>query len=104
MRGGFGSVGWCGRVSRIFVLAAVLMFGGPVAESWVGPVLPVTAPVAAAAEVPADAGSFLSELSQRAITELTEEGLAEDEKQRRVRRLLNEGFDVPAIARFVLGR
>ena len=99
MRGGFGSGGRYGRVRLVLVLTAALVFGGPVAGSWVGPALP-----AAAAEVPRDAGSFLAELSQRAIAELTEEGLTEDEKQRRFRRLLNEGFDVPAIARFVLGR
>ena len=51
-----------------------------------------------------DAGAFLSEFSKRAMAELNEPGLSEAEKQVRFRALLNEGFDVEAIARFVLGR
>lgn len=56
------------------------------------------------AEAPADAGAFLAELSSRAMAQLNETGLDEAEKKRRFRALLNEGFDVEAIARFVLGR
>ncbi len=57
-----------------------------------------------AAQGPADAGAFLSDLSQRAIAQLSEPGLSKEEKQRRFRDFLNQGFDVEAIARFVLGR
>lgn len=52
----------------------------------------------------ADAGAFLADLSRQATDKLNESGLSEDEKQRRFRALLNEGFDVEAIGRFVLGR
>lgn len=51
-----------------------------------------------------DAGAFLSELSKRAIAQLTEPGITEAEKERRFRVLLNESFDVPAIGKFVIGR
>ena len=99
MRGIFGPAAWRGRIHLLFVLTAVLISGGPAVPSWVG-----LDSGAIAAETPADAGRFLAELSLRAVKELTEEGLEDDEKQQRFRRLLNEGFDVPAIARFVLGR
>jgi phospholipid transport system substrate-binding protein len=51
-----------------------------------------------------DAGVFLAEFTTRAIDQLTEPGLAADEQERRFRRLIAEGFDIPAIGRFVLGR
>jgi len=38
------------------------------------------------------------------VAELTEPGLDAAEKQRRFRRLIGEGFDIPTIGRFVLGR
>ncbi len=50
------------------------------------------------------AGGFLIELTDRALAQLTEPGLAEAEQERRFRRLLNEAFDLPEIGRFVLGR
>ena len=49
-------------------------------------------------------GKFLVELTDRAVSQLTEPGLADDEQERRFRRLLKEGFDLPEIGRFVLGR
>jgi len=51
-----------------------------------------------------DPAHFLSILSQRAVAELTEPGLDAAEKGRRFRGLIGEGFDIPAIGRFVLGR
>jgi phospholipid transport system substrate-binding protein len=62
------------------------------------------APGLAHAAVPAGAGNFLTELTDRAVAQLTEPGLAEAERKRRFRRLLNEAFDLPVIGRFVLGR
>lgn len=59
---------------------------------------------AAAADEPADAGQFLAELSERAVDRLTEPGIGEAEKERRFRALIAEGFDLPSIARFVIGR
>jgi phospholipid transport system substrate-binding protein len=57
--------------------------------------------VARAGQGPAQ---FLTALSTRAVTELTEPGLDTGEKERRFRQLIGEGFDIPAIGRFVLGR
>jgi len=51
-----------------------------------------------------DPAHFLTVLSDRAVAELTEPGLDAAEKQRRFRRLIGEGFDIPTIGRFVLGR
>lgn len=64
----------------------------------------VGATKAAAASSFANAGAFLADLSQRASSQLNEAGLSDEEKQRRFRTLLTEGFDVAAIGRFVLGR
>lgn len=52
----------------------------------------------------ADAGAFLASLSERAIRELTQSGLSEQEKEARLRALLRDGFDFETIGRFVLGR
>lgn len=51
-----------------------------------------------------DAGAFLSDLSVKAIDELTVAGLSHEEKEQRFRKLMVQGFDIPAIGRFVLGR
>jgi len=56
------------------------------------------------AQAATNAGAFLSELSSRAIAELTEPGLSEAEKEARFRALIREGFDIHKIGRFVLGR
>ncbi len=50
------------------------------------------------------AGNFLIDMTDRAVAELAEPGLAEAERKRRFRRLLNDAFDLPVIGRFVLGR
>lgn len=52
----------------------------------------------------AGAGNFLTELTDRAVAQLTEPGLAEAERKLRFRNLLKEAFDLPVIGRFVLGR
>jgi phospholipid transport system substrate-binding protein len=51
-----------------------------------------------------DAESFVTELATRGIGNLTVAGLAPAERARRFRALLVDNFDVPTIARFVLGR
>lgn len=80
-----------GRVDvRGFCLAALL----------ISALLAAVAPARAAPE----AGQFLSELTERAIDQLTEAGISDEEQKRRFRSLVNEGFDIPAISRFVLGR
>ncbi len=59
---------------------------------------------ASTAQGPADAGAFLTDLSKRAMAELSQTDLAEAEKEQRFRVLMRQGFDVNAIGRFVLGR
>ena len=49
-------------------------------------------------------GNFLTDLTDRAVTQLTEPGIGEVEKKTRFRGLLRQAFDLPAIGRFVLGR
>jgi len=51
-----------------------------------------------------DAGGFLAEFSDQAIAELTAPGISDAEKERRFRALIDEGFDIPAIGKFVIGR
>ncbi len=91
-----------GMVWRVALFAAVLAVSQMIAFHSQRGVSGVTK--AWAAQDFADAGAFLADLSHRATVELNESGLSEDEKQRRFRVLLNEGFDVAAIGRFVLGR
>ena len=62
------------------------------------------APGAVSAVADEDAGIFLTDLTDRAVAQLTEPGLGEDEQKKRFRRLLVEAFDLPGIGRFVLGR
>ncbi len=61
-------------------------------------------PASANTRVARDAGQFVSSIAQEAIDELASTALDEDERLRRFRRLFAEGFDIPLIARFVLGR
>ena len=51
-----------------------------------------------------DPGSFVSSLAQDAIDQLAAPNLSEGERNTRFRKLFSDGFDVPLIARFVLGR
>lgn len=51
-----------------------------------------------------DAGSFVTTLAQDAIDQLAAPNLSEGERDTRFRKLFSDGFDVPLIARFVLGR
>jgi phospholipid transport system substrate-binding protein len=50
------------------------------------------------------AAKFIQDLGARAIDVLVKPQLAREESMRRFRVLLNEGFDVPYISRFVLGQ
>lgn len=51
-----------------------------------------------------EAANFIVKLAERAVTGLARTDVTYAERDRRFRELLDEGFDVPAIARFVLGR
>jgi phospholipid transport system substrate-binding protein len=51
-----------------------------------------------------EASDFVSRLAERAIEGLTDKNVSLVERTQRFRHLLTEGFDVPQIGRFVLGR
>lgn len=51
-----------------------------------------------------EAARFVSDLGARAINVLVEPNLGREQQAERFNQLLNEGFDVPYIGRFVLGR
>ncbi len=51
-----------------------------------------------------DAGHFLKALQKEAITQLSNEDVSEEEREKQFRALLNENFDVEGIARFVIGK
>ncbi len=77
------------------VAAAVALGGG-----WAGPVRPAMSQQRGAPE----AAKFISDLAERAITNLTDGRLSDAERSKRFGDLLRENFDVPVIGRFVLGR
>ena len=52
---------------------------------------------------PRSAASFLADLRDRAVAQLAEAGISEDEKARRFTALLRESLDTASIARFVTG-
>lgn len=60
----------------------------------------VAQPAVAQAETPSE---FVATLGDSAIRMLVEEGVSHDDRIANFRELLIEGFDVPLIARFVLG-
>ncbi|MBL8700777.1 MAG: ABC transporter substrate-binding protein [Alphaproteobacteria bacterium] len=70
-------------------------------------VLPLLAGVASAqadARQVADAGQFVARMAQTAIDDLATADVPDPQRQQRFRELFEEAFDVPLIARFVLGR
>lgn len=50
-----------------------------------------------------DIGRFISDLADKAIAELTPTDISDYERAERMRHLLRDNFDTPAIGRFVLG-
>ncbi len=50
------------------------------------------------------AGAFLESLTQDVFAKLTDPSLSQTEKERDLRSLFRQNFDVPAISRFVLGK
>lgn len=88
-------------VSRSHLLRALpaLMLAGVLALA------PSLAPSGQArANSPADAEAFISDLADRAINELNTDGLSDEDRRARFRELMDEGFDIETLARFVLGR
>ena len=56
-----------------------------------------------AQDTPSDARKFVEKLGQRAINELTPEDVSDADRVKRMRALLADAFDMPTIAKFVLG-
>jgi phospholipid transport system substrate-binding protein len=77
------------RVIRTVLFAVALAF--------------VAAP-AGAADANSAASSFMQSLGSKAIKELTDPAVPQLERQARFRALLDAHFDIPAIAKFTLGR
>lgn len=61
-------------------------------------------PSAGQAATASEAGAFVATLADSAVAKVTDKALAAEERKTRFRALFLDGFDVPAIARFVLGR
>jgi phospholipid transport system substrate-binding protein len=78
------------RYARALALFAVLGVG------FVAPGVPGAQDV--------DAGAFLESLNQDAVAKLTDPSLSQTQKERDLRVLFRQNFDVPAISRFVLGK
>ncbi|MBI3453047.1 MAG: ABC transporter substrate-binding protein [Rhodospirillales bacterium] len=51
-----------------------------------------------------EAGDFVARLFERALADINTPNISPDERARRFRALLNQSFDVPWIAQFVIGR
>lgn len=68
--------------------------------------LAVALPLPAVAQTPAQDGArkFVDTLAEKAIAALTVKDISAKERAQRFRTLLIEGFDVPAIGRFALGK
>ena len=58
----------------------------------------------ASADAGVSASEFIAGLGERAVSALTSPDLTREEREIRFRELLDTHFDVPAIAKFVLGR
>ncbi len=57
----------------------------------------------AVAEDDQDAAAFLSELSRQAVEKLADASASEEERKQQFRQLVQTGFDLTAIGKFVLG-
>ena len=53
---------------------------------------------------PDSANEFVAKLGARAFTLLNDDNISDEERVTNFRTLLNEGFDIPLIARYALGR
>lgn len=77
------------RNTLIAAFAAVLLMAGDISP----------APAAAG-----EAGAFIKDMGQEAITSLTGNGISQNEREARFRKILKRAFDMKTIARFTLGR
>jgi phospholipid transport system substrate-binding protein len=85
------------REHIVIAVAAALIAAAPAPASAQGP-------SSAASAAVSEGSQFVTNLASRAVGELTSDDLPMPERVSRFRVLLTEAFDVPAIARFVLGR
>lgn len=95
--------GATGMASAALPRRRLLLGGGPALAAAVllGAALPF-APGRARAEQ--GASDFLQDLGDRAVAMLSDPALPESEREANFRTLMSEGFDLPTIARFILGR
>lgn len=61
-------------------------------------------PASAAPDASKEAKSFVAQLADRAINQIGKTQMGEEERANRVRALMQDSFDIPAVARFVTGR
>lgn len=59
---------------------------------------------AAPANAASGAVGFIEQLTGKAVPQLTDPGISADERRNRFRRIMDGGFDMHAITRYVLGR
>ncbi len=78
-------------------------FIAAIAAAGLGLCLALTGAPSFAQETLSDARNFVEKLGERAINELTPEDISEADRVKRMRVLLADAFDMPTIAKFVLG-
>jgi len=83
--------------------AVLLSFCCPISGTALAADAPVRQLAQARATVP-EAGTFISTLAADAIAGMSDKTMSLEERTQRFRKLLTADFDVPEIARFVLGR
>ncbi len=78
-------------------------FIAAIAAAGLGLCLASTGAPSFAQDTPSDARNFVEKLGERAINELTPEDVSDADRVKRMRALLADVFDMPTIAKFVLG-
>lgn len=86
------------------VLASVILAPAPRAFADDHPYPLAQARPASASTHSPEAGAFINGLADRAIAGLMDKNASRHDRESRFRVLLTDGFDVPLIARFVMGR
>ncbi len=75
----------------------LMLFGAGLA------LVPLGTGTARALSLPSEPGAFVTELSRHAIEDILKADIDKDERLKRFETLLDEAFDLPRIARFVVG-
>lgn len=84
--------------------ARVIKFASRFASSLAFALMLGAAPAMAAPDQGKDAKSFVAQMADRAINQIGKAQVSEEERAGRVRALMQDSFDIPAVARFVTGR